>query len=76
MPGQTKILVIDDDLDVHAAVKTLLESKSYQVIQAYDGEEGLQQVGEERPDLIILDVIMPRKHGFQVCRDLKTDPKY
>ena len=76
MPGQTRILVVDDDLDVHAAVKTLLESKSYQVIQAYDGEEGLQKVVEERPDLIILDVIMPKKHGFQVCRELKTDPRY
>jgi len=76
MQKQTKILVIDDDSDLQAAVKTVLESKSYQVVAAYDGDEGLRKVVEERPDLIILDVIMPGKHGFDVCRELKTDPKY
>lgn len=76
MQKQTKILVIDDDPDLQAAVKTVLESKSYQVVAAYDGDEGLRKVVEERPDLIILDVVMPGKHGFDVCRELKTDPKY
>lgn len=76
MQKQPKILVIDDDPDVQTAVKKVLESKSYQVIAALDGDEGLQKVVDERPDLIILDVIMPRKHGFEVCRELKTDPKY
>ena len=76
MQKQTKILVIDDDPDLQVAVKTVLESKSYQVVAAYDGDEGLQKVVEERPDLIILDVIMPGKHGFDVCKELKTDPKY
>jgi len=76
MKATTNILVIDDDPDLQATVKTLLESKSYQVIAAYDGDEGLRKVVEERPDLIILDVVMPGKHGFDVCRELKTDPKY
>lgn len=76
MQKQTKILVVDDDPDLQASVRKVLESKSYQIISAYDGEEGLQKVVEERPDLIILDVIMPGKHGFDVCRELKTDPKY
>jgi DNA-binding response OmpR family regulator len=76
MPKQTKILVIDDDQDVHAVVKKILEPKSYEVISAYDGFEGLSKVVEERPDLIILDVIMPGKHGFDVCHELKTDEKY
>jgi len=76
MPKQTKILVIDDDKDVHTVVKKILEPKSYEVISAYDGFEGLQKVVEERPDLIILDVIMPGKHGFDVCHELKTDEKY
>ncbi|TET49842.1 MAG: response regulator [Dehalococcoidia bacterium] len=76
MPKQTKILVIDDDLDVHGVVKKILEPKSYQMISAYDGEEGLRKVVEERPDLIILDVIMPGKHGFDVCHELKTDERY
>jgi two-component system alkaline phosphatase synthesis response regulator PhoP len=76
MPKQTKILVIDDDQDVHVVVKKILEPKSYKVISAYDGFEGLRKVVEERPDLIILDVIMPGKHGFDVCHELKTDEKY
>ena len=76
MQKQTKILVIDDDPDVHVAVKKVLESKSYEVSAALDGDEGLRKVIDERPDLIILDVIMPGKHGFDVCKELKTDPKY
>ena len=76
MPEQTKILLIDDDPDVHTVVKKILEPKSYEVISAYDGFEGLSKVVEERPDLIILDVIMPGKHGFDVCHELKTDEKY
>jgi len=76
MPNQTKILVIDDDPDVHTVVKKILEPKSYEVVSAYDGYEGLRKVVEERPDLIILDVIMPGKHGFDVCHELKTDEKY
>lgn len=76
MQKQTKILVIDDDPDLQTSVKKVLESKSYEVIDALDGDEGLRKVVEERPDLIILDVIMPGKHGFEVCRELKTDPKY
>ena len=76
MQKQTKILVIDDDPDLQVSVKKVLESKSYEVISALDGNEGLRKVVEERPDLIILDVIMPGKHGFEVCHELKTDPKY
>ena len=76
MQRQAKILLVDDDVDLVAATKAVLESKSYQVITAYDGEEGLKKVVEERPDLIILDVIMPKKDGFAVCKELKTDPRY
>ena len=73
---QKKILVVDDEPNMVAAVEAVLKGKSYNVVTASDGEEGLRKVAEERPDLIILDVIMPGKHGFQVCRELKTDPKY
>lgn len=76
MPKQTKILLIDDDQDVHAVVKKILEPQSYKVVSAYDGFEGLRKVVDERPDLIILDVIMPGKHGFDVVHELKTDEKY
>lgn len=76
MAKQSRILLIDDDPDVHNVVRKVLEPKSYEVISAYDGFEGLRKVVEERPDLIILDVIMPGKHGFDVCHELKTDEKY
>ncbi len=76
MVNGIKILTIDDDANLQAVLKKVLESKEYQVIQAADGEEGLQKVIAEKPDLIILDVIMPGKTGFDVCRQLKTDEKY
>lgn len=76
MPKQARILLIDDDPDVHTVVKKVLEPRAYQVISAFDGFDGLRKVVDERPDLIILDVIMPGKHGFDVCHELKTDEKY
>jgi len=75
MQEQAKILLIDDDPDFVEATKAVLEGK-YQVITAYNGDDGLKKVVEERPDLIILDVVMPGKNGFAVCKELKTDPRY
>ena len=75
MQRQAKILLVDDDPDFVEATKTVLESK-YQVVVAYNGEEGLKKVIEEKPDLIILDVIMPEKDGFAVCKELKENPHY
>ena len=76
MQKQIKILTIDDDPNLQTVLKKLLESKSYQAIAALDGYEGLRKVVEEKPDLIILDVIMPGKSGFEVCRELKTHEEY
>ena len=75
MSRQAKILVVDDDTIFVKATKAVLESKDYQVITAFDGDEGLQKVQDERPDLIILDIIMPTKDGFTVCEQLKSDPQ-
>jgi len=75
MQRQAKILLVDDDPDFVEATKTVLESK-YQIVIARDGVEGLDKVVEERPDLIILDVIMPEKNGFEVCKELKENPHY
>ena len=69
-----KILIIDDDPDFVEATRIVLESKSYQVITAADGKEGLKKIKQERPDLIILDVMMTKEdEGFNVCRMLKND---
>jgi len=76
MENEIKILTIDDDANLQKVLRKVLESKPYRVIQAADGEEGLRKVVDEKPDLIILDVIMPGKTGFDVCHELKTDEKY
>ena len=71
-----KILVVDDDPDLVESVTTILESKKHEVIQAYGGIEGLEKAKAEKPDAIILDVMMPDKDGYEVCKELKGDPKY
>jgi len=70
-----KVLLVDDDLDFVEATRTVLESVPYTVVVAYDGDEGLEKVQEEKPDLILLDIIMPTRDGFYVCEKLKSDPK-
>ncbi|HIC91652.1 MAG TPA: response regulator transcription factor [Syntrophaceae bacterium] len=74
--GIKKILMVDDDPDFVEATKLILEHKAYEVIVAYDGIEGLKKAKTEPPDLIILDVMMPKMDGYQVCAKLKEDPKY
>jgi len=71
-----KILVIDDDPDLVESVTMILESKNHDVIQAYGGIEGLKKAKEEKPDAIVLDVMMPDKNGYEVCRELKADAEY
>lgn len=71
-----RILVVDDDPDLVESVTKLLEDKNHEVIQAYGGEEGLEKTRQEKPDAIILDVMMPDKDGYQVCKELKGDSAY
>jgi two-component system alkaline phosphatase synthesis response regulator PhoP len=73
MKDKAKILLIDDDKDFVEATKLVLESKPYEVITAYNGSEGLKQAKTEKPDLIILDVIMPVKDGFNAAEEFKKD---
>ena len=74
-PG-AKILVIDDDPDLVETLKIILETRSYRILSAFDGEEGLKKVKEENPDLIILDLLLPKEDGDVLCRELKGDPRY
>jgi len=71
-----RILIVDDDPDIVESVTTVLESKNHEVIQAYGGKEGLEKAKKEAPDAIILDVMMPDKDGYEVCKELKSDPEY
>jgi two-component system alkaline phosphatase synthesis response regulator PhoP len=70
-----KVLLVDDDVDFCEAAKLLLESNDYEVILAYDGKVGLEKVRAEKPDLVILDVMMPEMNGYDVCVILKSDPE-
>ncbi len=69
-----KILVIDDDRISLEKLKAILKGEGYQILTASDGEEGLKITREERPDLIILDVLLPRLDEFRFCEILKSDP--
>lgn len=69
-----KILIVDDDVDLADAMRTLLESKGHRVLYAQDGVEGLSLAREENPDLMFLDVMMTRQtEGFEVARSLKEN---
>ena len=75
MKDKPKILLVDDDEDFVEATRLVLESKPYEVITAYNGDEGLAKARQERPDLIILDIIMPVKDGFNAAEQLKKAPE-
>ena len=66
-----KILVVDDEEDVLSITKIMLESKEYEVTTANSGEEALTIIDNDKPDLVLLDVVMPGVHGLDVCRTLK-----
>jgi DNA-binding response OmpR family regulator len=70
-----KILVVDDDPDILDALSMILESQGYQVVTARDGVEGLANLKADKPDLMILDLLMPKMDGFAVCKELQ-DPRW
>ncbi|MDP2945892.1 MAG: response regulator [bacterium] len=70
-----KILLVDDDPDIRIAIGAVLQSRNYRVVTARDGEEALEKLKEELPDLMILDLMMPRIDGFAVLKQLK-EPKW
>jgi len=70
-----KILVVDDDPDILEAISLILESQGYKVVTARDGVEGLANLKAEKPDLLILDLLMPKMDGFAVCKELQ-DPRW
>jgi DNA-binding response OmpR family regulator len=71
-----KILVIDDETDLTEMLVLRLEANGYQVISACNGQEGLDKARTEKPDLIILDLMLPKIDGYKVCRMLKFDERY
>ena len=71
-----KILIVDDEKDIVETLKFVLESSGYTCYCAYNGEDGLKLAKEIMPDLMILDVMMPKMNGFKISRLLKYDAKY
>ena len=67
------VLIVDDDPDLVETVSMMLEDKGYEVGKAYDGVEGEESIKKRRPDLLVLDVMMPRKDGYKLCAQLKAD---
>jgi len=75
MSDKKYILVVDDDPDLVETVAMMLESKGCEVGMAYDGVEGEESIKARRPDLVILDIMMPRKDGYVLCNELKGNPE-
>ena len=71
-----KILIVDDEKDIVETLKFMLEASGYTCYCAYNGEDGLRMAKEIIPDLMILDVMMPKMNGFKISRLLKFDVKY
>ncbi|HEY4691308.1 MAG TPA: response regulator [Anaerolineae bacterium] len=76
MDKQPYILITDDDPDILENLLTILGSQSYRLATARDGKQCLTLIKQERPDLLILDLLMPRMDGWGVIRELRSDPQY
>ena len=70
-----KVLVVDDDPDMVSVIRMSLEKASYEVMDAGNGKEGIEKAKKERPDLIVMDLMMPEMDGFEACKRLKADPE-
>lgn len=73
--AEEKILAVDDDPDILDALTMILESQGYQVVTARNGLEGLARIEAEKPDLMILDLLMPKMDGFALCKELQ-EPRW
>src|SRR4030066_2590276 len=74
MKQRPKILLVDDDVDLAKGMGGALESKAYEVIVAYNGQEGMEKARKEKPDLVVLDILMPVADGFTFADQFRKDP--
>lgn len=70
-----KILIIEDDIFLNKVLRLKLVQENFEVIQVYDGQEGFKKIGETKPDLILLDLILPKVSGFEILEKIKHDPE-
>lgn len=73
---KNRILLVDDEIDLIKTVQTRLEQANYEVLIAHDGMEALDKARKDKPDLIILDLLLPKMDGYRVCAFLKRDANY
>ncbi len=71
-----KIMVVDDNPKIRKVVRVILEKKGYEVEEARNGDECLKRLEKEKPDLILLDVMMPGEDGWEICKEIKSDEKH
>jgi DNA-binding response OmpR family regulator len=71
-----KVLIVDDEPNIVISLEFLMKREGFEVSIARDGEEALDKVAESRPDLMLLDVMMPKKSGYEVCQQLRSDPAH
>ncbi|OGP49702.1 MAG: hypothetical protein A2Y79_05290 [Deltaproteobacteria bacterium RBG_13_43_22] len=71
-----KVLIVDDEVDIVETIKFSLELEGFECLEAHDGEEALAKARKENPDLILLDIMLPKMHGYKVSRLLKFDEDY
>ena len=72
MDTKTKILIVDDEENICELVRLYIEKEGFEAVIAGDGQEALAKFGSEKPDLILLDVMLPIKDGWQVCREIRA----
>lgn len=70
-----KVLIVDDEKNIAISVQFLMKREGFEVLVAHDGEEGLTKIRSEHPDLVLLDVMMPKLDGFEVCKAVRSDPE-
>jgi len=75
MEESTKVLIIEDDQRINKVYMAKLSVEGITVMTALDGEEGLRKIYSEKPDLILLDLMLPQKSGFEILKEIKQDPK-
>ncbi len=68
-----KILIADDDVNVHKSLNTYFKREGYQILSAYDGEEAIALVRQAQPDIVLLDIMMPKQDGLMVCREIRKE---
>ena len=72
--GSQRVLIVDDNRSLVTAAQRILQKAGFEAVTAFDGSEALERVREQKPDLIILDIVMPGLDGYDVCRALRKDP--